>query len=75
MNQDKQQNTKQFAEAVISASVNLGKLFFLLNAEDSRLNKFVGASTSAVNHDIIKHDDNPTNQAIECQSESRRIEL
>jgi hypothetical protein len=33
MNQDKQQNTKQFAEAVISASVNLGKLFYLLNGE------------------------------------------
>ena len=51
-----------------------GKLFYLLNAEASGLNGFVGASTSAVNQDTIKHNDNPANQAIERKSESRQIE-
>lgn len=38
MNQAEKQNVRDFAEAVVSASVNLGKLFYLLNAENPQAN-------------------------------------
>ncbi len=68
-------------EQTLKSKINMQNRIYLFlygdkkrHAEASRLNGFMGASTNAVNHDIIKHDDNPTNQAVERQPESRRIE-
>ena len=38
MNQAEKQNVRDFAEAVISASVKLGAIFYLLNAENPQAN-------------------------------------